>query len=527
MTRLRLLSNSDALLALVLCVSLCWPLWIVSFPPYQDLYGHGATIEVIRRIGDYPEFERSGYIRSNACLTTLGALCTRFMSVPLFMKAISTATVYVTSFALLRFLRAFRQTSDLTTVLPFLPPLAHHWFISMGMLNYSIGFAFVLLMIASAKRSASLAVSSRAIWPSALLALGAFFCHPLPALLGVPFALGIGYASERDARLSRRYVLGLAPLFGTAFLSCISLAIHFVSGPADRARIVGAGAAEGLAWNDPLWVLYDAFAQSLWGMTKLSASSLVAFFGLVYFAVSAGAARTNPRLRVAFLVTLAIYIVTPYQAFGVYAGSPRVLLFLWPIALLAVPAKLSRGALLVTGISAGAYVVGMNVDIFRLAKEADHVARGASVIPDRAKLLPLFFATRKASENTRNFDSISSMYVWLRRTNAVDVWDHSSAYPIVRVRPPPANMTRARLIAFEAKADPIAFRQDCAKRGVGIEGCAASLHALFGAFFAEAAPEYSHVLLWAPPTGTLEAAAPYYHAAFRDQELVVLERNAK
>lgn len=527
MSRLRLLSASDALLALVLTLSLCWPLCLVSFPPYQDLYGHGATIEVLRRIGEYPEFEASGYFRSNACLTTLGVFSTRLVSMALFMKAISTATVYLTSFALLRFLRAFRQTSDLMPVLPFLPPLAHHWFISMGMLNYSLGFAFVLLMIAAARSFAMSQASSRVVWVSALLAPSTFFCHPLPALLGVPFALGVGYAAEKNSKLSKQYVLGLLPLFGAALLSCGSLAVHFFRGAADRAHIVGAGPGEALAWNDPLWVLYDAYAQSLWGMTKLSAWSLVTFAVLVYFALSRTVATSTPRLRILFLITLAIYMIAPYQAFGVYAGSPRVLLFLWPIALLAVPADLPKRALVVTGVAAAGYIIGMNVDVFRLAKEGDHIARGATVIPEHAKLLPLFFATRKTSENTRNFDSISSMYVWLRHTNAVDVWDHSSAYPIVRVQAPPANMTRQRILAFVAKADPQTFRQNCAKESLGIEACAASFHALLSGIFAEAAPAYTHILLWAAPTGTIEAAASYYHPVLQDRELVVLERNGR
>lgn len=521
MSLLRKLRTNDATLSLVLALALAWPLWFVSFPPYQDLYGHGATIEVLRHLRDYPEFEASGYLRSNACITTLGVLATRFVSVPLFMKAFSSLTIFMTSYGLLRFVRAFRKGGDSLEVVPFLLPLVHHWFISMGMLNYSLGYAVVLLLVANAKFHAD-DPNARFPWSSLLLAALSFFCHPLPNLLGVPFALGAMYASAPDAKITKRALAGLSPLFVGALASLGSFAVHFATAKADHARIVGSGTAESLAWNEPAWVLYDAFAQSLWGMTKASISSVVVCALLVYCGLLRK--QTSKRVRILFIVILALYIVTPYRAFGVYAGSPRLLLFLWPVALLAIPSKPHRGMLAAAAVASFAYVIGMNIDVFRLAKEGDHVAYATNAIPERARVLPLFFATRKVSENTRNLDSISSMYVWMRHTNAVDVWDHSSAYPIVRIEPPPAGMTRARLLAFEAKASPETYKSDCRKQGIAAEACAVGYHGLLHDFFTDAASGYSHIVLWAAPEGTIGAAFPLYRPVLHDRELVVLER---
>ena len=196
------------------------------------------------------------------------------------------------------------------------------------------------------------------------------------------------------------------PLLPVTALVCISLVDHL----RDSVGPISALVHENNIL--PPWELaYNMWAEWFWGFTKLSITSVVPCLLLAYFGFLGR--KQSPRFfsTAATIALVVLFCLAPYRITNWYHVNSRLVPYIWVALLLRLPEHLPRRIMAVLGVSAVLYSAGMGADFIRLDRDRQQFTAGISAVPEGARLLPLVFRHKGASDNTRTLMHAWGFYV--------------------------------------------------------------------------------------------------------------------
>ena len=519
-----LATRSDRTLALLCAAALfllcAWPLLLVDVPPLQDVANHLAVATVADHPADYPEYVFTGYWKTNAAFFAWEHFVGHAVGALLAIRLFAALVLAAGSLAFTRLLVVLGGRDKLLAGSLFLAPMIHSWCVCLGLLDFSLGFAIALGIVAllaeqrrapTTMRAAAIALGSILLW----------WVHVIPLfLLHVLVAIDLAVTAVRSWREARelfaRCVLPILP--GSLLMTWSVLgqllgpaAVHLRSYPS--------------IWLAPWDLLQNLWVQYFLAFTPLSATTLVP---CVVLAVIAWRRR---RERVAFfepaslLVLVAMYSFVPYVlSFWAYANT-RVAPFLWTAALVRVPARLPRWLTGALAVATLAYSASLGVDYVRLDRDQKEFTAGIPYVPEHAKLLPLMFDTHGASVNTRPLSHTWGFYVSAKETAAPRVFASSRMFGVTYREPPDPQVGEVVLEHFTGLMhDPEGFCDALANDGLRVGDCAATWREYWAAFWRHVEPRFDWLLLWDAPPATLAEVPRDYREVFARGRLRIMHR---
>jgi hypothetical protein len=462
--------------------------WLfVRQPPLQDYAEHVAAAVIAGRPGDYPEYVFNGFFKTNSAFVSFAWLVGKAIGVERAGFVFAAVVVGVNAFVLPRFVLRFGGRARMQVAALFALPFVHNWFVSMGMLNFSLGVSLSLLTLVALDQHAASPSWGRGAWAAAL-GMATWYAHAVP-VLAVGLLVVVRIASRRTGPARKAEAGALLPPFGPAALA---VAVSTVGHLRGTVRPAGAGAAT--SFQTPLWLVYDLWAHWTYGYTILSVTSLVLAGVLAVSAVRAARHDVPFFGPWAMGLLIALYFAAPYQTVGIgYAGS-RILPYLWMGALLRVPERIGTGLAALLGVCTALYAAGMAIDTVRLAREEDEVAAGVDVVPAGARLDFLDFSPRVTSRNTWSLSTAWGEFVTRRGAHTWEMPGDTPSLPFRWRDPPPGPLEPRRHRVF---MDSAPSREQ------------------WGTYFAEVDPYVDALVLWDPPAASLQgiprAWAPAMH----------------
>jgi len=514
---------SDGQLALVasgvLFVLGAWPIALTDIPPYQDLPNHLATVVVIENPAQYPEFVFNGFFKTNAAFFVWLMFVGKVTGLNVAARLFALLVLATNAFVFPRFVLALTGSRKRMLVASlFMWPMIHNWFVSTGMLDFALAIPLSLAVLVAVDRQRRTPTLANGLLIAGLGAL-TWYAHVFP-LLVVHMLLGIDAllrASRKEQVTTRAVVLPLLPVTALVLVSLYGQlrdTVGPMSGSVDYTTML------------PVWELaYNAWAEWMYGFSKLSASSLVPCLVLVWIGVSRRK-ESPPFFSMHAVVALTLlYGFSPYIVTNWFHVNSRLIPYIWMGLLLRVPETLPRKLVGVLGLSAVLYSAGMGADFIRLDRERREFTAGIPFVPEGARLLPLVFRHKGLSDNTRNLLHDWGFYVTEKHTSAPLLFAHSHSFPVIYSKPPPVRFNHLVLEGFAANAtDPTSLCLRLLRGNVVENDCNAAFRALWREFWAEATPLYDHVLVW---EGTPEARALIpneYKPVFERGRLTIYER---
>jgi len=506
-------------LGLALFVLAATPLLFTEVPPMQDLPNHLASIHVVTHPALYPEFVFNGHLKTNgalfAWLHAVGGVTGTFLAAKLFTVLVLAAGAFALPWSVL-VLTESKPKAVLASL--FAWPMVHNWFVSMGMLDFALGVPISLAVLALCHLHLR---SPRASTGALIAVLGVIGWYAHVFALLVMYLLVLVELARRGRA---GFVAGLRalalPLCPAATLVVLSVAVHLGEPKGTMSGHVAIFAVL------PVWeLLYNAWAEWLWGFTKLEAATLLPTAALVVFAVRGRKVDVPFFSPWALGVLLAAYAFTPYAATNWFHVNSRFLPYLWFAALARVPDRLPRGVVALGLVAAVLNTVAMSVDYIRLERDRRAFTAGLDAVPRGARLMPLIFRAKGVSENSRSLLHAWGFYVIAKDTSAPLLFAHSRSFPVMYREPPPDRWNHLVLEGFAPgmrSADGMcAFLH---QNNLRPDDCPREYRERWAEFWAEATPRFDHVLMWeATPEARANVPATY-RASFERGPLVIYER---
>lgn len=493
---------------LALFVLAAWPVWVVSVPPLQDLPNHLASAFVQSHPGRYPELVSNGFWKTNATLFLFLHVASKVVSLRVAAKLFVTLTCGVAAFAYPRAVKALGGSVGPASLL--LWPFVQNWFVAMGMLDYALGVALAMLVLAELQRrpvvAAGLAVL---VWYT-----HAFAVVVLVLLVGLEAAsrIGRGRGLLPAAREFARLGAPLAPAVAlTALSSLVQLASETHVGRATYRATVPA-------------LAYGLFAEWFWPMTKWTLPAFACFVVLAWYGVRRWRARPAFFSPLAMGALLALYVALPDTTHRWYYVNARILPFLWMGCVLRVPEELPLWVTRSLGACAIAFSAGLGVEYVHIAHDWDVFTRGEVAVPEGARLLPLVF-DRKGPHGDNTWPMLQAwgLYVIDRGTSAPLVFAHSRSFPVSYAREPSPMFHGITLENFPQEMRTA--RDFCglsARAGPAPDYCEREYRAAWDAFWREAAPRFDRALLYGVTPDARAALPPSFRVVFEEGETLVL-----
>ena len=504
----------------VLFVVGSWPPAPTEIPPYQDLPNHLATLTVIENRAAYPEYVFNGFFKTNAALFTWLHLVGKLGGVMLAARLFALLTLALTGFILPRFvLRVSGSRRRMLMASLFAWPMVHNWFVSMGMLDFAIAVPLSLALLLAINRQRTAPTIGNGL---AIVGLGVatWYAHVFP-LLVVHLLVLVETLVQRTWRqrfdAARAMVIPLMPV---TLLALASVGQHVkdtvgpMTGFMDFKKLLA-----------PWELAYNLWAEWFWGYSNLSLSSLVPCIALAIVGVWGLRRRTGPApvffSPYALLVIVLLYCFIPYKMTNWFHVNSRLIPYFWVGLLLFVPERLPKGLIAALGLSGVLYTAGMGIDHVRLDEERREFSAGMDAVPEGARLLPLLFKHKGASDNTRNLLHMWGYYVVERKTSAPLLFAHSRSFPVTYSEPPPVRFNH---LVLESFAPEVSTPAVLCKASSHLDDCEALFKSTWQKFFVEATPRYDHLLLWEPTPEALAMIPNDYERTFSGGRLMIYAR---
>ena len=494
-----------------------WPLALTEVPPYQDLPNHLAAATVIDNPGRYPEFVFNGFFKTNAALFAWLYVVGKVVGIKLAARLFALLVLAANAFVLPRFVLALTGSRKRMLVASmFVWPMVHNWFVSMGMLDFALSVPLSLGLLLAIDRQRRAPSAANALLVTALGAV-TWYAHVFPLL--VVHLLVFVEAARRPGWRERVGALRsmALPLLPVMALVGLSVFEQLRDNVGSMSTVVAHGKMV------PPWELaYNLWAEWFWGFTKLSITSIVPCLLLAYYGF--GRRRESPIFfsPLAVVVLGLLFCLAPYRVTNWYHVNSRLIPFLWVAALLRVPDHLPKRVFALLGLSAVLYSAGMGTDFLRLESDRVRFTAGTATVPEGAKLLPLVFRHKGASDNTRSLLHAWGFYVTDRYTSAPLLFAHSRSFPVMYSTPPPVRFNDLVLENFAATM--ITSANFCESTRVVTNNCRGEYRARWAEFWHDATPLYDHVLLWEPSEEALQLVPIDYGITYRQGGLVIMER---
>jgi hypothetical protein len=515
---------SDAQIALVvsglLFLTGAWPIALTEVPPYQDLPNHLATLTVIENLSAYPEYVFNGFFKTNSALFTWLHFVGGMTGTKPAARLFAVLTLGLTAFTIPRFVLRLTGSRKKMLVASLIAwPMVHNWFVSMGMLDFAIAVPLSLLLLLAIDRHRAAPSLSGA---AAIAALGVatWYAHVFP-LLVVHLLVGVESLLRPTWKERLRACCAMTlPLLPASLLAFVSVGQHVrdVVGPMT-------GFMNYQKLIAPWELVYNLWAEWFWGYSNLSLSSLVPciVLGILGFRALRRRSEQAPAFFSpwALLVLVVLYCFMPYKMTNWFHVNSRLIPYLWVGLLLWVPESLPRSLKAVLVASGIVYTAGMGFDYVRLDREREEFSAGIEAVPEGARLLPLLFAHKSVSDNTRNLLHMWGYYVMERRTAAPLLFAHSRSFPITYSEPPPVRFNHLVLESFAPEAKTPA---EVCKNAARFDGCDELFQTTWRKFWEEAKPRYDHLLLWDPTPEVLAVVPPEYERTFQRGRLIIYAR---
>jgi hypothetical protein len=506
----------------VLFVVGAWPLALAEVPPYQDLPNHLATLTVIENLKAYPEYVFNGFFKTNAALFAWLYLVGKVTGVKMAARLFALTTLAANAFILPRFvLRLTGSRKRMLAASLFAWPMVHNWFVSMGMLDFAIALPLSLALLLAIEHQRT-SPSIKGFLTIVGLGFATWYAHVFPLL--VVHLLIFVEALVRPTWKDRFYAARAMalPLLPVTLLAFLSVALHVrdavgpMTGFVDYQKLLA-----------PWELVYNLWAEWFWGYSNLSLSSLVPCVALAIVGVRAVKARGMNAPAPAFfspwaLVALVLlYCFLPYKVTNWFHVNSRLVPYIWIGLLLFLPESLPKPLVVALGLSGLLYTAGMGVDYVRLDRERQEFSAGIGAVPEGARLLPLLFKHKGASDNTRNLLHMWGYYVIERRTAAPLLFAHSHSFPVTYSAPPPIRLNHLVLEAFAPEARTPAVVCKFAGR---FDDCDALFEQTWRKFYDDATPRYDHLLLWEATPEAIAMIPKEYERTFQRGRLMIYAR---
>ncbi|MEA2752441.1 MAG: hypothetical protein QOI41_6584, partial [Myxococcales bacterium] len=276
----------------------------------------------------------------------------------------------------------------------------------------------------------------------------------------------------------------------------------------------------------PVWDLsYNLWAEWFYGFSKLSITSIVPCIALAWLGVARRKESVPFFSPIALLALGLLYGFAPYIATNWFHVNSRIIPYLWVGLLLRVPERLPRALAGVLAVSAALYSAGMGADFVRLEKDRREFIAGIPAVPEGARLLPLLFSHKGASDNTRNVLHLWGYYVMAKHTAAPLLFAHSHSFPVIYSAPPPQRFNHLVLESFAVRSrDPDGLCRRLFAGNVVVDDCNAAYASLWSGFWQEATPLYDTLLVWDGTTEARAAIPQAYAPVFEEGRLVIYQR---
>jgi hypothetical protein len=522
--KLSLTKLSDTQLSLVVSAVLfvvgAWPLALTEVPPYQDLPNHLATLTVIQNLKTYPEYVFNGFFKTNAALFTWLYVVGQFVGLKLAARLFALLTLTLNAFVLPRFLlRISGSRQRMVMASLFAWPMIHNWFVSMGMLDFAIAVPLSLLLLLALHRQRTTPTIPNAV---VIVGLGiaTWYAHVFPLLV---VHLLVFIEAMIQPTWKERYKAGrgmAVPLMPVTLLALASVAQHVrdTDGPMT-------GFVNFKKLLAPWELSYNLWAEWFWGYSNLSLSSLVPCLALALAGFWGLRRRTTPAPAFfspyALIAIVLLYCFTPYKMTNWFHVNSRFIPYFWVGLLLFVPERLPKSLVVALGLSGVLYTAGMGVDYLRLDEERREFSAGIEAVPEGARLLPLLFKHKGASDNTRNLLHMWGYYVVDRKTTAPLLFAHSRSFPVTYSEPPPVRFNH---LVLESFAPEMSSPATMCKTTPRYDDCDALFRMTWERFFEDAKPRYDHLLLWEPTPEAMAMIPNDYERTFSRGRLMIYAR---
>jgi hypothetical protein len=277
------------------------------------------------------------------------------------------------------------------------------------------------------------------------------------------------------------------------------------------------------------------FTRAPFGGTAFTYPGLFLAIGALVLVLATTFSLAAPEVRyrrlwgAAIALNLLGYFAIPAAAGSLAHIEVRIVPYLW-LFLLACAPPLPRRARVVAALGLVALAIGHPLEIFRLSEDVQHLAAARPLVPQGARLLPLVFASKGRSQNTRPLNSASALYILDRDVLPHDVWTHNASMPLVRTVARPLRFDRETLSRFlDAHGSQIAFCAEATRRfGEPSEGdsarCALRFDEDWRDLWQAIDARYSHVLLVAPSADARSRVPTHWEVRFEENGIVLLEK---
>ena len=510
-----------AMVGLLLWLLAAWPLVLVKHLPHEDLPGHVAAAYVVDNLAAYPEYVATHGLRTNAALPFWLHAASRWLGYMPAARVFLIAVLAITAFGYAFLFNVLRGSRRMWIPSLFAVPLVHHWFVSMGMLNFSFSFGLCLWIL-------GLLVMQRARWNHLragsifVLCVLAWIAHSFPLLMLVGIAVAdLVYARLRDISAVRpawRVVFSLAP-------AALLVALGFLLAPTINgagAHLAGLTKTEWKGLPQLFWMALRNYVlgSSYWGFAAL----LPALILLVVVALR-GRKQSPQLLSTGTLVVLSVgYVCLPTFMLPTWAYlNTRFLPFLWLALLVRVPETLSRKlvALIVCAGIAGS--AGNGLAMLRMDADLTEFRSGLPFVPRGARLLPLLFSVQSPSDTIEPIMHAWGHYAIERETSADLLWASRSVDAVqYRVLPPPRfhheviqNMPR-NMRSAEEWCETLLSEASTVPEDCGLAWAEA-----WHSYLTSAEKRYTHVLVWDAPKPALALIEQHFSVVHQQGRLVI------
>lgn len=520
-----------ASIAAALFVLSAWPLLLVTVPPLQDLPNHLAAAHIVANPGRFPAFVFNGLFKSNSLLPlwlylTAGEGGPRLYGAA---RAFTAMVLGLNAVALPVFVLRFAGRRALLVATLFFWPLVHGFFLSMGMLNFTAAFALSLILLVLVDRQRERPTAGRAAGV-AVVAAAVWYAHAFP-LAVVAGLVGLHVLTRASWRQRVTAAVALfAPLAPAAVLAAVAAQHHLV-------KVQGATSwAWSFSYLNPLEIVAHLWTDVSGAFTRLGATTLAPALLLPVFVWrrrrASQATQVDEVARVISFLTwpalallAAIYVALPTMLSNWGYFHCRLVPFLWAGLLVRVPARVPRPAAVGLVFCALAFSAATGVDYLRLDRDRTAFTAAMPEVPRGATLLPLMFQQRKTSSYTASLSHAWGFYTVEKDTSAPLVFAVERSYPITYREFPPRALIPPSLDRFaELYGTPAAACKRLRPAALDDAVCHAVWRDLWAAFWAEAAPRFTHIVTWAMPPESRAAIPPVYHRVFSQGDLELLAR---
>ncbi|HZL20826.1 MAG TPA: hypothetical protein VFG23_24045 [Polyangia bacterium] len=500
-----------------------WPLFVVKQLPHEDLPGHVAAAYVTDHLAAYPEYVAAHGLRTNSALLGWLHLASPTLGYMGAARVFVIAVLAITAFGYPFLFSVVGSRKRMWIASAFAIPFVQHWFVVMGMLNFSLSFAICLWILGLVTMQRRAWSGTRAAVIAALCAI-AWIAHTFPLIILCSIALAdLAYARLCDrlaVKAAWRAVASLVP-------AAVIIGLGFVLAPpveGSGAQLTGVSKSEWLGMPQLMWMALRNYVlgASYWGV-----ASLVPALVLLVAVLLRGQRRVALFSMGAVAVLIAGYVLLPSFMLPIWGYfNTRFVPFLWLALLLRVPETLPRKWVVLAVFAGIAGTAGNGLALLRMDADVAEFRSGLPFVEKGARLLPLLFSVKSPGDNIEPILHAWGHYAIERQTSAELLWASRGVDAVqYRTLPPPRfqqyviqNMPRAMVSAGhwcetllrEASTAPA----DCDR----------AWRAAWDSYLTSAEKRYTYVLVWDAPAPALALIAQHFPIVHRQGRLAIGRR---